>query len=150
MDLIIGLDFVELHELSLLYKPGNILENKLELLREVASVETIDEIQTDIVSVLSEIEVDFDKSVKKRLIDTVLEVENTDVSPVIDDYLVKVELKDESVYAYAPRRFAYTEQLQIREITDDLLDRDIIKESSLPCTIVHGLYLFVRKTALCD
>jgi len=28
-----------------------------------------------------------------------------------DDYMVKINLKDEFVYAYAPRRFAYNEQI---------------------------------------
>jgi len=37
-----------------------------------------------------------------------------------DDYAVNVRLKDESTFAYSPRRFAYNEKLQIREITDDL------------------------------
>jgi len=51
---------------------------------------------------------------------------------VQDDYLVKVSLKDNTIYAYAPRRFAYMERLQIREITDDLLNRGIIKYSTSP------------------
>lgn len=35
-------------------------------------------------------------------------------------------------FAFAPRRFAWTERLQIREITDDLLKRGIIKFSTSP------------------
>lgn len=50
----------------------------------------------------------------------------------MDDYSVKVSLKDDSIYAYAPRRFAWSERQQIREITDDLLERNIIKYSSSP------------------
>jgi len=49
-----------------------------------------------------------------------------------DDYSVKVRLKNESTFAYSPRRFAYNEKLQIREITDDLLSRNIIKISTSP------------------
>jgi len=49
-----------------------------------------------------------------------------------DDYSVKVRLKDESIFAYSPRRFAYNEKLQIREITDDLLSRNVIKVSTSP------------------
>jgi len=40
----------------------------------------------------------------------------------------KVHLKDESVFAFAPRRFAHVERLQLRQIIDDL-ERDIIKNS---------------------
>lgn len=47
-----------------------------------------------------------------------------------DNFSVKINLKDESVFAYAPRRFAYAERLQIREIMDNLLSRKIIKEST--------------------
>lgn len=41
-------------------------------------------------------------------------------------------MKDDSVFAYTPRRFAYKEKIQIREITDDLLAKNIIKESHSP------------------
>jgi len=43
-----------------------------------------------------------------------------------------VRLKDSSIYAYAPRRFAHSERLQLRAITDDLLKRNIIKPSVSP------------------
>lgn len=45
---------------------------------------------------------------------------------------MKVTLKDDSIYAYAPRRFAWAERNQIREIIDDLLTRCIIKKSISP------------------
>jgi len=60
------------------------------------------------------------------------EIKNSTVEVVQDDYSVKVNLKDNTTYAFAPRRFAYMERLQIREITDDLLDRGIIKHSASP------------------
>lgn len=41
-------------------------------------------------------------------------------------------MKDDSVYAFAPRRFAYVERLQIREVVDDLLNRGIIQPSISP------------------
>jgi len=49
-----------------------------------------------------------------------------------DDYSVQVELKDESTFAYTPRRFTYNEKLQIKKITNDLLSRNIIKVSTSP------------------
>lgn len=48
------------------------------------------------------------------------------VSPVEDEYTVKIALKDNSVYAFTPRKFAWAERLQLRDITDDLLKRNII------------------------
>jgi len=78
------------------------------------------------------LKIDFDLSVKKELINTIMEVECSETDTVDDDYYVKVILKDESIYAYSPRRFAWTERIKIREITDDLLKRGIIKYSSSP------------------
>lgn len=46
--------------------------------------------------------------------------------PVDEDYSVTVRLKDDSVYAFAPRRFAYAEKIEFRWIIEDLLDQDII------------------------
>lgn len=61
-----------------------------------------------------------------------MECSQADVSVVDDDYNVSVNLKDSSTYAYAPRKFALKEREQIREITDDLLERGIIKTSTSP------------------
>lgn len=60
------------------------------------------------------------------------------MSQLIDDnYSVQVNLKDHSTFAYAPRRLAFSEQKQIRKITDDLLERGIIKPStSLYCSCI--------------
>lgn len=69
---------------------------------------------------------------KERLKVTILEVENSESQIIQDDYCVRVHLKDTSTYAYAPRKFALAECKQIREITDDLLQRGIIKESTSP------------------
>lgn len=71
------------------------------------------------------------------MIETIVEVENLNVPAIEDDYCVRVNLKDFSTYAYAPRRFAMTEKLQIRAIIDNLLSRKIIKASVSPyCTRV--------------
>jgi len=75
---------------------------------------------------------DFGYNIEKRLKTMIREIENKEIIPVEDDYCVKVRLKDESLYAYAPRRFAHTERLQMRKITDDLLRRNIIRPSVSP------------------
>lgn len=82
--------------------------------------------------IITSINIDFDNSVKQQLISVFHEVENIDVPVVEDDYVIKTKLKDDSIFAFLPRRFTHKERFQIREITDDLLSRHIIKESNSP------------------
>lgn len=132
-DIIIGRDFLIHNDIELVYKPSKEgVEDKLYLLREIAAVETIEHSSNKLGDILENINIDFDNSVKKKLISIILKVENAEVDLVHDDYLVRISLKDDSIYAYAPRRFAWSERLQLREITDDLLARGIIKPSSSP------------------
>jgi len=72
---------------------------------------------------LDHTEIDFDADTKQRLASLINEIEQSDIETVKDDYTVSVRLKNESVYAFAPRRFAYCERLELRKITDDLLAR---------------------------
>lgn len=81
---------------------------------------------------IEEANIDFDETVKRRLIQTIIEARCSIVPVTNDDYAVSVNLKDESTFAYAPRCLAFAERRQIREITDDLLSRGIIKESTSP------------------
>ncbi|XP_011686386.1 PREDICTED: zinc finger BED domain-containing protein 1-like [Wasmannia auropunctata] len=92
----------------------------------------MDESAENQTSQFSNVEIDFDAETKARLFTVFSETENTPIVPVEDDYSVKVSLKDHSTYAYAPRRFAWAEREQIRAITDDLLERDIIQYSTSP------------------
>lgn len=85
-----------------------------------------------IVEQLNDIQTDFDKNTTQRLIDMIREVENSEMPETKDYYQVKITLKDTSTYTYAPRKFAWKERFQIREITDDLLARGIIKYSNSP------------------
>lgn len=79
-----------------------------------------------------------------------LDVENSKIVPVDDGYEVQVHLRDESIYAYAPRRFTYTERIKIRQITDDLLDREIIRPSVSPyCALVIPVKKRNGKIRLC-
>jgi len=54
---------------------------------------------------LQQIEIDFDFEVKRQLIRVIIGVENSNIIS-LDDNAVPVRLKDESIYAFAPRRFA--------------------------------------------
>lgn len=133
VDLVIGRDFLRTHQITVLYSPkADTEENKLELLQHVASADVVDETENSILSYMASVEIDFDGETKKSLLSIIDEVENTEVAPVKDDYAVRVSLKDDSTYAFAPRRFAWAERQQIREITDDLLKRGIIKHSISP------------------
>jgi len=52
---------------------------------------------------LRQIETDFDVQSKQRLIQVIIEIEKSETLPVDDNYAVSVRLKDDSIYAYAPR-----------------------------------------------
>lgn len=129
---ILGRDFISNNKLKLLYDPSLQHEsNKLQLLNEVASVEVIDTIN-DPVDKISNLETDFGNDANIQLQTVIREVQDTPVELVKDDYNVEVTLKDNSIYAFAPCRFAHSERLQLREITDDLIARKIIKPSNSP------------------
>lgn len=108
-NIIIGLDFIKKHNITVILNPSNEESgNKLQLLSEVASAEVIDNPIDKIKFSLSDITIDFDQTAKEKLISVIQEVENSDIPRVDDDHSVKINLKDESVYAFAPRRFAKT------------------------------------------
>lgn len=83
-------------------------------------------------SIIDEAEIDFDCETKVSLKKIVIECENTEVPLADDEYFVSVNLKDPSTYANALRKFAYQERLQIRKITNDLLEHGIIKVNVSP------------------
>lgn len=134
-DIILDREFIRIHKFTLIYKLHD-TENEgqnahvdlmanLPLLVEDSDPNSISEI-------MKETQIDYNMETKKELIETIEEVNKEIVKPIDDGYAVKVYLKDDSTFAYAPRRFAHVERLQLREITDDLLKRSIIKTSILP------------------
>lgn len=127
-------DFLKNHNIKVVYSPVKECsdDTNLQLFSQIASAEVYEEDEKEINSVLKNIEIDFDSEVKQQLITTILKVENTNIPPMEDNYSVKIILKDDSVYAYAPRPSALAEKRQLREITNDLLNRSIIKTSTSP------------------
>jgi len=131
-DIIIGRDFLETQQITVVYNPRGktakinckSLEPWLQVL--AGSLDGPPDHTYD------DLEIDYDSKTKTKLRDLLKQIENMSVKKIDDDYFVEVRLKDESIYAYAPRRFAHAEKIKIREITDDLLARDIIKESNSP------------------
>ena len=69
---------------------------------------------SDIESLVEDIEINFDNSVKKQLDQMLVDVEKIDIPIIENDYSIKVNLRDDSVYVYAPRRFALQERKQVR------------------------------------
>lgn len=131
--LILGRDFLSDHEISITINSSKKdLKTRAYLFSEIASTDIVDFTVYKVSNVLNDINTDFDVSMERQLISIIKEVESSNILMIEDDYSVKVNLKDESVFAFSPRRFAYNEKIQIREITDDLLSRNIIKESNSP------------------
>jgi len=95
-------------------------------------MDIIESTSNETTNILNDITIDFDSNVKQQLISVFEQVKNTNIPVTDNDYSIKVRLKDESTFTYSLRRFGYNEKLQIREITDDLLFRDIIKVSTSP------------------
>lgn len=139
-DIVIERDFLSERKISILYNPAqrqNVLEKQNEaskslLFSQLTHLEDRTCCVNTLENNLQNLLVDFDSQVKENLVKMILEVEKTEIKQSDDDYYVTVNLKDTSTYAFAPRRFAWAERKQIREITDDLLSRGIIKFSTSP------------------
>jgi len=63
--------------------------------------------------ILKDIVIDYESSVRDYLTNLINEIEETHYDVINDEYSVKVYLKDDSIFAYAPRRFAHTERLHL-------------------------------------
>lgn len=66
---------------------------------------------------------------KSALLDVLCELDGMSVEPVDDGYCIRVNLKDSSLFRYAPRRMSVTERKEVDDIVRDLLERGIIRES---------------------
>lgn len=130
-DLVIGLDFINKERLTVTYRPKD--QQKVKETQPFAEIllhMDLGELTDDLESILDNCNVDFEKEIKSKWKQMVLEVANSPTTHLENDYYVKINIKDYSTYAYAPRRFAMAERIKIREITDNLLERGIIKPSS--------------------
>lgn len=131
-DLILGRDFISDNDIMMVYYPTNKkVDERIKLFNEMAYAVITSDTQASETSPYTDIKTDFGLDVDRK-VSKILKEENLKVDIIDDDYFVKVSLKDDSTYAYAPRRFAWSERMQIREIIDDLLARDIIKTSTSP------------------
>ena len=95
-DIIIGRDFLNKHEVSVMFDPVVEFENNdfpEPLLQMIACSENGSDID--------EITIDFDEQSKNQLKKLLIEIEKLPVEKPDDDYQVTVNLKDHSTYAYA-------------------------------------------------
>lgn len=131
VDLILGREFLNKERLTLVYRPTDKDDGQTASLFSCLPLCFVEEntAEGNLENKIENVLVDFGEVNKKRLKEILLEIQKKDILPVEDDYSVQVRLKDQSIYAYAPRKFAYVERQQIREIIDDLLNRDIIQPS---------------------
>jgi len=131
-DFIFGRDFLSEHDIWVKIKSEkDKTAATIELFKEIATVEVIDT-SNDFQNCLTNLEIDFDISTKYKLTSTLSDIESSTIESIDDNFNVEIKLKDDTVYAYAPRRFAWSERVKLREITDDLLKRGIIKPSTSP------------------
>lgn len=132
IDIVIGRDFLENQNIDLLYSPTEKNKEEMFMLLRSLPQEAICSTSETLNEIIDNIEIDFDNQAKSELKSLIKNI-NDKIVPILDnDYSVKVTLKDSSTYAYAPRRFAWSERNQIRKITDDLLAHGIIKTSTSP------------------
>jgi len=133
-DIIFGRDFIRKQNLAISCVSKGLHTDHLEgdvNLFEVLPLYAEDN-SARVEKILKDIVIDYESSVRDYLTNLINEIEETRYDIINDDYSVKVYLKDESIFAYAPRRFAHAERLQLREITDNLTERGIIKNSISP------------------
>jgi len=131
-NMILGREFLYEHRLTLVYKPVDRPSWPETNLFTVLPLYVHEDQRRDLESVIEESKVDFDYTAKRKLKFIIFEINNTSVPLIEDEYAVQVRLRDTSVFAYALRRFAHSERIQLRAITDDLLQRGIIKPSVSP------------------
>lgn len=111
----LGMDFLFINKLKALIGPDDsLMDERINLFTEIASTELIDNS-----SFKENIQTDFGPQVTRQVIDLIQQANTTKVPPPNEKYLVTVALKDNSTFAFAPRRFAWSKRNQIREITDD-------------------------------
>lgn len=134
-DVIISREFLNTSNIKLtyynskfLFEQGETYANWAHSILSISAIETKDKYD-DIMQNLGE-DVKFQE--RLDLINTFKCVDNTKIDLVNDNYNVRVHLKDNSFFRYAPRRISVSEKIELQKIIDDLLERGIIKSRISP------------------
>lgn len=134
-DVPVGRKFFVNAKIKLIYKNGEYLfEYPEEKMDEIDAILPIDAVvkknKWEIVSERLDSELDWKD--RQTLVRLLQEVDETVIEPVDDGYNVRINLKDESLFIFAPRRMSFSEKQKLDTTTDNLLEREIIKPSVLP------------------
>lgn len=132
-DVILGREFLNKAKLTLIVKPNtNNNDEKVALFTNLPlciSEQKTSKLEQEI----AKLEIDFDANVKYKLTNLILRLENRKIDTIENpEPAVRVMIRDPTIFAFFPRRFAHTERQQLRQITDDLLERSIIRPSRSP------------------
>jgi len=133
IDVVLGREFLSNNNLTLVYGPSdNSNAEKACLFANLPLFVEDDRSTGSLQETIENIRTDFEETDEDRLKTIIRNVNSETVIPVEDEYEVHVRLKDPSVFAFAPRKFAFAQRLQIREVVDDLLRRGVIQPSVSP------------------
>lgn len=102
---IIGRDFVSSYKIDVSVRAEE-EKVKIQLFSEIAFVNESALTMNCLYDSFLIPQADRDQVSYKKLLIILQEVEEAEIAPPQHDYLVSIALKDESVFAYAPRRFA--------------------------------------------
>lgn len=130
-DLILGREFITNEKLTLVFRPSNNSEREKASLFTQLPLCISEQESGSLEQTVDNIQIDFGPEVKLHLKNLIFEIENREIIPTEDDeHTVRVTIKDPSIFAFAPRRFAHVERLQIRQIIDDLLSKKLHNQTN--------------------
>lgn len=134
-DMLLGREFFNEANLKVSYQKGEFnvesCDKNNEKIEKILPINAIE--KRDLYDIVSEnLDEGLKTQVRNELIQVLQEIHNLKVEPKKDGYCVKVHIKDNSLYRYAPRRMSIMEKTELDTITDNLLKRGIIKPSISP------------------
>lgn len=98
-DLIIDRDFLNKEKLTLIYRPERKYRysgEKVQLLPQFDICEVTDSLKAKI----DNCHIDFDKATKRRLKQLIVDIKNSNVRLMDDNYVVRINLKDASIHIH--------------------------------------------------
>lgn len=133
-DLLLGRQFFVNSNIKLNYdQRGFSFEKEKHFEGDVYAILAIDVEKSDKYDQIeNNLDADVSYFARKKLVEVFKSVDTKEIEPIQDDYSVKLNIKDDSLFRFAPRRLSFTEKNELDAIIDDLLKREIIKPSISP------------------